>query len=289
MRQRSEEDGKNPKPRKRGGPGSAPSAVAASAGVAAEVAEAAASRSARTSGRGTPASQAMSPQSSGPEDDSDDDDDDEPVLAHGVKRRRPAAHYGSPDTPFVQLDSDDSERSSVEGSPPATRQRTLPPGQPSPPPPASVPAIPAPAAVAAPPPVPAPVSHYPRGLPSAAIPGARATSTLREGSGCGNARAVTSGHRRSARKANARALSTPDSNRYRGWLPPRPSCAPSRSTTGSRSSRARVPRTPTSRSGASAASIAPARYVVRAEEPSPGSLSGAPSPPACAESAPPPI
>ncbi|GAA5834515.1 hypothetical protein JCM9279_004339 [Rhodotorula babjevae] len=147
LRLRVDDDVKNPKPRKRGG-------AAAAALAAAEMAEAAA-RSARTSGRGTPASQAMSPQSSGQEDDSDDDDDDEPVLPHGARRRRPAAHYGSPDTPFVQLDSDDSGRSSVEGSPPATRQRTLPPGQPSPPP-LGMPTIPGPAAVTAPPPVPAP-------------------------------------------------------------------------------------------------------------------------------------
>lgn len=152
LRLRVDDDVKNPKPRKRGG---AAAAAVAAAGVAAGMAEAAA-RSARTSGRGTPASQAMSPQSSGQEDDSDDDDDDEPVLPHGAKRRRPAAHYGSPDTPFVQLDTDDSGRSSGEGSPPATRQRTLPPGQPSPPPP-GMPTIPGPAAVTAPLPVPSPV------------------------------------------------------------------------------------------------------------------------------------
>ncbi|GAA5908806.1 hypothetical protein JCM8208_006794 [Rhodotorula glutinis] len=152
VRLRVDDDVKNPhpRPRKRGGA----AAAAAAAGVAAEMAEAAA-RSARTSGRATPASQAMSPQSSGQEDDSDDDDDDEPVLPHGARRRRPAAHYGSPDTPFVQLDSDDSARSSGEGPPPATRQRTLPPGQPSPPPP-GMPTIPGPVAVTAPAPVPAP-------------------------------------------------------------------------------------------------------------------------------------
>ncbi|BGP36810.1 SWI/SNF chromatin-remodeling complex subunit [Rhodotorula kratochvilovae] len=151
QRQRAEEEARNPtKTRKK----TAAAAAAAAAGAAAELLESAA-RSARTSGRGTPASQALSPQSSGQEDDSDEDEDDEPVLARGVKRRRPA-HYGSPDTPFVQLDSDDSEQSSAEGSPPATRQRVLPATQLDSSPPPVMPNIPAPAAIAAPAVVPAP-------------------------------------------------------------------------------------------------------------------------------------
>ncbi|GAA5823629.1 hypothetical protein JCM3770_000703 [Rhodotorula araucariae] len=141
---RAQEEAQNPKPRKKG---SAAAAATIAAGVAAEYAEAAA-RSSRTSGRETPVSQALSPQSSGQEDESDEDEDEDPVLPRGVKRRRPA-HYGSPDTPFVH-DSDESEQSSIDGSPPATRMRALPGSQLDVSPPPAMPAIPAPAAIAAP-------------------------------------------------------------------------------------------------------------------------------------------
>ncbi|GAA5857171.1 hypothetical protein JCM8547_009352 [Rhodosporidiobolus lusitaniae] len=97
-------------------------------------------RSARTSGRGTPASQAMSPASS-----HDDSDDSEAV---GPSRKRRGNYYGSPDTPFVNLDSDDSndDESLAEPSP-AVQTRRLP--SPLPPPAAVPPKAPATGASAA--------------------------------------------------------------------------------------------------------------------------------------------
>lgn len=77
--------------------------------------------SARTSGQATPASQALSPISSAHDDE--DSDDEESSVSRLGKRRRPA-HYGSPDTPFVHFDTDNSDEESVEAvSPPATRLR----------------------------------------------------------------------------------------------------------------------------------------------------------------------
>ncbi|GAA5994848.1 uncharacterized protein JCM10292_004388 [Rhodotorula paludigena] len=147
LRIKAEEDAKNPKLRSK----KSKAAAAANAARAAAAAEQAA-QSLRSSGRATPASQAMSPQSSGIDEDSDEEEDEGP---RPPKRRR-AAHYGSPDTPFVNLDSDESDEESVDGSPPATRQRVgvPPPPLASPPPPAlTQPAVveqPAPAATAQP-------------------------------------------------------------------------------------------------------------------------------------------
>ncbi|GAA5980031.1 hypothetical protein JCM10908_001505 [Rhodotorula pacifica] len=109
-----------PPPKKRRAPrGKEPSRVGAIASEAAQTSET--SRSARTSGRGTPASQALSPVSSTHDGDTDGDESSAPSL----KRKR-VAQYGSPDRPFVQSDSGNSDLESddPEGSPPATRQRS---------------------------------------------------------------------------------------------------------------------------------------------------------------------
>ncbi|GAA5864456.1 hypothetical protein JCM3774_005133 [Rhodotorula dairenensis] len=106
-------------PPKRRGRARDPARVEAIANEAARANEA--TSSARTSGRATPASQALSPVSSAHEGDSDDDESSAPSL----KRKR-VAQYGSPDRPFVQSDSGNSDLDSddPEGYAPLTRQRS---------------------------------------------------------------------------------------------------------------------------------------------------------------------
>lgn len=111
--------------------------------VAAEEAEK--TRSARTSGRGTPASQALSPVSSAHEEESEDNASSAPS-----QKRKRTAQYGSPDRPFVQSDSGNSEADSdenEEGAPPPARRRsgTSTVGPTPPPPPPAVAVEPAPA------------------------------------------------------------------------------------------------------------------------------------------------
>ncbi|GAA6058727.1 hypothetical protein JCM10212_003415 [Sporobolomyces blumeae] len=122
------------------------------------------------SGQQTPASQALSPASSFPVEGGDDSDDT--ASAASPRKRRRAAHYGSPDTAFVQPDSDsgsDSEEGEGGGSPPVPRstrqsapaQSPVPPTTPAPAPaPAPPPEKTAPSAPVAPPagqaPTPAP-------------------------------------------------------------------------------------------------------------------------------------
>ncbi|GAA5832924.1 hypothetical protein JCM11251_000532 [Rhodosporidiobolus azoricus] len=105
LRIKAEEDAKKPSRSKK-----------AAAPVGAVIAEDAAILSARSSGRGTPVSQAMSPESDVVELEGDDSDG----SSAGSPRKKRGGYYGSPDTPFVQLDSDDSdeEQSAAEGSPP---------------------------------------------------------------------------------------------------------------------------------------------------------------------------
>ncbi|GAA6035788.1 hypothetical protein NBRC10512_006089 [Rhodotorula toruloides] len=111
MRYKAEEDAKNPKPKR----GKASHAAASAHDLLDPLG------SARTSGRATPVSQALSPVSSA--HDEDDSDEEESVVSRPGRRRRPA-HYGSPDTPFVHFDTDNSDEDSVEAaSPPATRLR----------------------------------------------------------------------------------------------------------------------------------------------------------------------
>ncbi|GAA5978484.1 hypothetical protein JCM11641_007960 [Rhodosporidiobolus odoratus] len=83
------------------------------------------------SNRSTPAAQAMSPGSAALELD---DDSDASSSASPRKPRR-GNYYGSPDTPFVQLDSDDSveEESAGGPSPPPSRRGASPPFSPPPP------------------------------------------------------------------------------------------------------------------------------------------------------------
>ncbi|GEM06380.1 SWI/SNF-related matrix-associated actin-dependent regulatorof chromatin subfamily B member 1 [Rhodotorula toruloides] len=110
MRYKAEEDAKNPKPKR--GKASHPA-------IAQDLLDPLGS--ARTSGRATPVSQAMSPVSSAHDDE--DSDEEESSVSRPGRRRRPA-HYGSPDTPFVHFDSDNSDDESLEAaSPPATRLR----------------------------------------------------------------------------------------------------------------------------------------------------------------------
>ncbi|GAA6035174.1 hypothetical protein JCM8097_006403 [Rhodosporidiobolus ruineniae] len=108
------------------------------------------------SARDTPVSQlAMSPASSTHElehnqdDDQDfhDDGDDSDASAPSPRKPKRGGYYGSPDTPFVQLDSDDSdeEESVAGGSPPVTRRAA------SPPPPPQAPQAAPPAASVVPP------------------------------------------------------------------------------------------------------------------------------------------
>ncbi|GAA6001708.1 hypothetical protein JCM10207_002277 [Rhodosporidiobolus poonsookiae] len=117
FRAEEEAKGKSKRPRK-----AAASALAA---------EDAAMRSAKSSGNATPASQAMSPASSAHDPDDHDDSD---ASSTGSPRKRRTGFYGSPDTPFVHLDSGDSdeEGSEGEGSPPPARQATPPPPPPPP-------------------------------------------------------------------------------------------------------------------------------------------------------------
>ncbi|GAA5904355.1 hypothetical protein JCM6882_003204 [Rhodosporidiobolus microsporus] len=123
FQQKAAEDAKKPSRSKKAAPA-----------IGAVVAEDAADRSARTSGRGTPVSQAMSPESDGHDQEGDDSDD----SSASSPRKKRGNYYGSPDTPFVNLDSDDSEEEeSVAGGspppPPSTRQHPSPPPQPQPP------------------------------------------------------------------------------------------------------------------------------------------------------------
>ncbi|KAG0664242.1 SWI/SNF chromatin-remodeling complex subunit [Rhodotorula mucilaginosa] len=117
-----------PPKKQRRGRGREPGRVGAIANEAASANEA--NPATRTSSRGTPVSQALSPVSSAHEGESDDDESSAPSL----KRKR-VAQYGSPDRPFVQSDSGNSDLDSddPEGYPPVTRQRsttaTTPPAQ----------------------------------------------------------------------------------------------------------------------------------------------------------------
>ncbi|GAA5869745.1 hypothetical protein JCM1840_000577 [Sporobolomyces johnsonii] len=118
LRYKQEEDAKaNASKAKKAGDGAASTATGEGPSAVEEV------RRSNRSGRGTPASQAMSPASSLHGDEDSDDSDSAP--SKGGKRRR-AAHYGSPDMPFVHLDSADSDSGSEsEGSPPPPPQRSF--------------------------------------------------------------------------------------------------------------------------------------------------------------------
>ncbi|BGP12836.1 SWI/SNF chromatin-remodeling complex subunit [Rhodosporidiobolus nylandii] len=127
LRLRAEEDAKS-KGKKRGAEGAASEDVN--------------TRPARSNARSAPASRAMSPGSS-----IHDGGDDSDASSSGSPRKRRTGYYGSPDTPFVQLDSDDSdeEESVAEGSPPPTQQSPPQPAAPLPvPPPPAQPSGPQP-------------------------------------------------------------------------------------------------------------------------------------------------